>query len=126
MGRSNITDHELAAAVRLLVGVEGNDEALFVLRGGALGQPPLSDEQIQSSAAVAATPLSDDDKLRLGITKVKDRVVSYFRERWNDITAAGPAPTQDEAVVIIEDGFTMDDGDDETLTAPENIAQASE
>lgn len=88
-------DHQLAASVRELTGKETNDEALASLGGKEV---PTLEEKMEA---------------------VRERVISYFRERWQEMKRK---PNEDEAVQIVVDGFDLendDDGDDDApLTAP--------
>ena|SRR5690349_20995692 len=89
-------DSEFAAQIRMLFGKETNTEALAVIRGGA---QTIQAAQIEADAAAVKA------KLRT----IRDKVSGYFRERWAEITGA------DDAVVVVDDAFDLDD-DDETAT----------
>lgn len=108
-------DAEFAAAVRSLFGKETNTEALTALRQGG--------EQVRQAQIEA-----DKEALKQKLLEIKDRVSSYFREKWAEIQNA------DEAVVVVDDAFTMDADDDGAeaaatdtpLAAPEVVRNETE
>jgi hypothetical protein len=87
-------DHQFAASVREVTGKATNEEALAALGGTEV---PSLEEKLEA---------------------VREKVVHYFRTRWNEMKRK---PNEDEAVQIVMDGFSAlddDDKDDEPLTAP--------